>query len=165
VYERSATTNVTRAPDGHPGQGAYIDGPRAAFSGGAGLLSTASDYARFLQMLLNGGTLDGKRYLGSRTLGFMVSDHANGGAGIAPGPLYLPGPGYGFGLGFAVRRSDGEAPYPAAAGEFNWGGAGGTYMWVDPENQMFVVLMLQSPKHRVHYRSLLRNMIYAAVVK
>jgi CubicO group peptidase (beta-lactamase class C family) len=150
------------------GVGAEFSDPRVvqkAESGGGGMVSTAADYARFLQMLLNGGTLDGRRYLGSRTLGFMVSDHANGGAGIAPGPLYLPGPGYGFGLGFAVRRSDGEAPYPAAAGEFNWGGAGGTYMWVDPENQMFVVLMLQSPKHRVHYRSLLRNMIYAAVVK
>jgi len=150
------------------GVGAEFNDPRVAQkaeSGGGGMVSTAADYARFLQMLLNGGTLDGKRYLGSRTLGFMVSDHSNAGAGITPGPLYLPGPGYGFGLGFAVRRSDGEAPYPAAAGEFNWGGAGGTYMWVDPENQMFVVLMLQSPKYRVHYRSLLRNMVYASVVK
>ena len=156
------------ASDRSFGVGAEFSDPRVvqkAESGGGGMVSTAADYARFLQMLLNGGTLDGKRYLGPRTLGLMVSDHANGGAGIAPGPLYLPGSGYGFGLGFAVRRSDGEAPYPAAAGEFNWGGAGGTYMWVDPENQMFVVLMLQSPKHRVHYRSLLRNMIYAAVVK
>jgi CubicO group peptidase (beta-lactamase class C family) len=150
------------------GVAAEFNDPRVvqkAESGGGGMVSTAGDYARFLQMLLNGGSLDGKRYLGSRTLGFMVSDHSNAGAGIAPGPLYLPGPGYGFGLGFAVRRADGEAPYPAAAGEFNWGGAGGTYMWVDPENDLFVVLMLQSPRYRVHYRSLLRNMIYAAVVK
>lgn len=133
------------------GVGADFNDPRTVRnyeSGGGGLVSTANDYARFLQMLLNGGTLDGKRYLGPRTLALMTSDHANAGAGIVPGPLYLPGPGYGFGLGFAVRRNDGEAPYPAAGGEYNWGGAGGTYMWVDPKNDMFVVLMLQSPKYR-----------------
>ena len=150
------------------GVGADLNDPRIARkleSGGGGLVSTASDYARFLQMLLNGGTLDGTRYLGPRTLALMTSDHSNAGAGIAPGPLYLPGPGYGFGLGFAVRRNDGEAPYPSGGGEYNWGGAGGTYMWVDPKNEMFVVLMLQSPKHRTHYRSLARNMVYAAVLK
>lgn len=150
------------------GVGAEFNDPRVARrleSGGGGLVSTAGDYARFLQMLLNGGTLDGRRYLGPRTLTLMTADHAGAGAGIVPGPLYLPGPGYGFGLGFAVRRSDGDAPYPSAAGEYNWGGAGGTYMWVDPKDELFVVLMLQSPKHRVHYRSLVRNMVYAAVLK
>ncbi|PLC04337.1 serine hydrolase [Variovorax sp. RO1] len=150
------------------GVGADLNDPRIARkleSGGGGLVSTASDYARFLQMLLNGGTLDGTRYLGPRTLALMTTDHSNAGAGIAPGPLYLPGPGYGFGLGFAVRRNDGEAPYPSGGGEYNWGGAGGTYMWVDPKNEMFVVLMLQSPKYRTHYRSLARNMVYAAVLK
>lgn len=150
------------------GVGADFNDPRVMRryeSGGGGLVSTANDYARFLQMLLNGGSLDGKRYLGPRTVALMTSDHANAGAGIVPGPLYLPGPGYGFGLGFAVRRNDGEAPYPAAGGEYNWGGAGGTYMWVDPKNEMFVVLMLQSPKYRTHYRSLARNMVYAAMLK
>ncbi|RZL94797.1 MAG: class A beta-lactamase-related serine hydrolase, partial [Variovorax sp.] len=150
------------------GVGADINDPRVTRrleSGGGGLVSTASDYARFLQMLLNGGSLDGKRYLGPRTLALMTSDHSNAGAGILPGPLYLPGAGYGFGLGFAVRRNEGEAPYPSGAGEYNWGGAGGTYMWVDPKNEMFVVLMLQSPKYRVHYRSLTRNMVYAALHK
>jgi CubicO group peptidase (beta-lactamase class C family) len=150
------------------GVGADLNDPRIVRkyeSGGGGLVSTASDYARFLQMLLNGGSLDGKRYLGPRTVALMTADHSNAGAGIVPGPLYLPGPGYGFGLGFAVRRNDGEAPYPSAGGEYNWGGAGGTYMWVDPKNEMFVVLMLQSPKYRTHYRSLTRDMIYAAVIK
>lgn len=150
------------------GVGADFNDPRVVRkleSGGGGLVSTAGDYARFLQMLLNGGSLDGKRYLGPRTLALMTADHSNVGAGIVPGPLYLPGPGYGFGLGFAVRRNDGEAPYPAAGGEYNWGGAGGTYMWVDPKNEMFVVLMLQSPKYRTHYRSLTRDMVYAAVLK
>ncbi|QNK66881.1 serine hydrolase domain-containing protein [Variovorax sp. PAMC26660] len=150
------------------GVGADFNDPRVVRkleSGGGGLVSTAGDYARFLQMLLNGGSLDGKRYLGPRTLALMTADHSNAGAGIVPGPLYLPGAGYGFGLGFAVRRNDGEAPYPAAGGEYNWGGAGGTYMWVDPKNEMFVVLMLQSPKYRTHYRSLTRDMVYAAMLK
>ncbi len=147
------------------GVGADINNPRVALpmeSGGGGMVSTASDYARFLQMMLSGGSFEGKRYLSPATVRFMTSDHANAGAGVTPGPLYLPGAGYGFGLGFAVRRGTGEAPYPAEAGEFNWGGAGGTYMWVDPKSEMLVVFMLQSPKWRVHYRSLLRNMIYAA---
>ena len=127
--------------------------------------AAANDYAQFLQMLLNGGTLDGKRYLGPSTLCLMTADHANAGAGVVPGPLYLPGAGYGFGLGFAVRRAAGEAPYPSEAGEYYWGGAGGTYMWVDPKSDMFVVFMMQSPKNRSHYRSLIRNMVYAAVLK
>ena len=133
--------------------------------GGGGMVSTATDYAQFLQMLLGGGTLDGKRYLGPATIREMTADHANAGAGIAPGPLYLPGPGYGFGLGFAVRRATGEAAVPGEAGEYYWGGAGGTYMWVDPKSDMFVIFMMQSPKHRVYYRSVIRNMIYAALLK
>ncbi len=119
------------ASDRSFGVGAEFNDPRVVRkyeSGGGGLVSTANDYARFLQMLLNGGSLDGKRYLGPRTIALMTADHSNAGAGIVPGPLYLPGPGYGFGLGFAVRRNDGEAPYPSAGGEYNWGGAGGTYV-------------------------------------
>jgi CubicO group peptidase (beta-lactamase class C family) len=156
------------ASDRNFGVGADISDPRIARkleSGGGGMVSTAADYAQFLQMLLNGGTLDGKRYLGPSTLRLMTADHANAGAGVAPGPLYLPGAGYGFGLGFAVRRATGEAAYPGEAGEYYWGGAGGTYMWVDPKSEMFVILMMQSPKHRTHYRSLIRNMVYAAVLK
>ena len=132
-------------------------------SGGGGMVSTAMEYARFLQMMLNGGTLDGKRYLSPKTVGYMTSDHL--GSAIATTPLYLPGPGYGFGLGFAVRRTSGEAAHPAEAGSYFWGGAGGTYFWVDPKTDLFVVLMLQSPKERVHYRTLLHDMVYAAVMK
>lgn len=156
------------ANDRNFGVGANISDPRIVRrleGGGGGMVSTATDYAQFLQMLLNGGSLDGKRYLGPSTLRLMTADHANAGAGVVPGPLYLPGPGYGFGLGFAVRRATGEAAYPGEAGEYYWGGAGGTYMWVDPKSEMFVVFMMQSPKHRVHYRGLVRNMIYAAVLK
>jgi len=143
-----------------------IGDPRVAGkweSGGGGLVSTAGDYARFLQMLLNGGTLAGKRYLGSRTVAFMTSDHL--GEGIVPGPLYLPGPGYGFGLGFAVRRTAGVAPTEGSAGDYTWNGVGGTNFWVDPKEDMFVLFMIQSPKQRAHYMTVIRNMIYAAIEK
>jgi CubicO group peptidase (beta-lactamase class C family) len=132
-------------------------------SGGGGLMGTAADYARFLQMMLNGGSLDGKRYLSPQTVRYMTTDHM--GSVIKPGPLYLPGAGYGFGLGFAVRLSDGVVPYAGSAGDYYWGGAGGTYFWVDPKQDMFVVFMMQSPKQRVYYRSVIRDMVYAALVK
>jgi CubicO group peptidase (beta-lactamase class C family) len=132
-------------------------------SGGGGMVSTAMDYARFLQMLLNGGTLEGKRILGPKTIAYMTADHL--GTAIDQGPLYLPGPGFGFGLGFAVRKDAGVSPFAGSVGEYNWGGAGGTYFWVDPKEDMFVVFMMQSPKHRVPYRYLLKDMVYAAVTK
>ncbi len=137
--------------------------PRKYESGGGGMVGTAADYARFAQMLLNGGTLDGKRYLGPRTVAYMASDHL--GSRIVPGPLYLPGDGYGFGLGFAVRREVGVSSYEGEAGDYAWGGAGGTAFWIDPKTDMFVVFMMQSPKQRTAYRPILRNMIYGAVMK
>ncbi len=146
------------------GVNADISDPRVVRnleSGGGGMVSTADDYARFAQMLLNGGALDGKRYLSPKTLEFMASDHL--GAAVTKTALYLPGPGYGFGLGFATRLSGGESAYAGAPGDYFWGGAGGTYFWVDPRTNLFVVFMMQSPKQRVVYRSVLRNMVYAAV--
>jgi CubicO group peptidase (beta-lactamase class C family) len=131
-------------------------------SGGGGMIGGVMDYARFLQMLLNGGTLDGKRYLGPKTVAYMTADHL--GNVIVPGPLYLPGAGYGFGLGFAVRKEQGVSPAPSSPGEYNWGGVYGTYFWVDPKEDMFVVFMMQSQQQRLRYRSLLRDMIYAALV-
>jgi CubicO group peptidase (beta-lactamase class C family) len=153
------------ADDRSFGAGTAFNDPRVARkweSGGGGMVSTAIDYARFLQMLLHGGTLDGKRILGPRTVAYMTADHL--GAAV-PGPYYLPGPGYGFGLGFAVRRDAGVAPANSSPGEYNWGGAGGTAFWVDPKEDMFVVFMMQSPRQRVHYRPLLRDMVYAAIVR
>ena len=132
-------------------------------SGGGGMVSTAMDYARFLQMLLNGGSLDGKRVLGPKTVAYMTADHV--GTSVAPGPLYLPGVSFGFGLGFAVRKDAGVSPLAGSVGEYNWGGAGGTYFWVDPKEDMFVVFMMQSPKWRVPYRAVLKDMIYAAVTR
>jgi len=137
--------------------------PRKYESGGGGMVGTASDYAKFAQMLLNRGSAGGKQYLGPRTLAYMTSDHL--GNVIVPGPYYLPGAGYGFGLGFAVRKEDGISPVQGSAGEFNWGGAGGTYFWIDPKEDMVVVFAMQSPKQRTYYRPLLKNMVYGAVVK
>jgi CubicO group peptidase (beta-lactamase class C family) len=153
------------ASDRTIGTGVVFSNPRVERkweSGGGGMVSTAMDYARFLQMMLDGGMLDGKRILGPKTVAFMTADHL--GSGAVPGPYYLPGPGYGFGLGFAVRRDAGVGPANSSVGEYNWGGAGGTYFWVDPRERLFVVYMMQSPSQRAHYRALLRDMIYAAVL-
>jgi CubicO group peptidase (beta-lactamase class C family) len=133
-------------------------------SGAGGLVSTTADYARFLQMMLNGGTLGGKRILSPKTVAFMTSDHLVEGI-LQSGPLYFPGPGYGFGLGFAVRRTAGGPPEEGSAGEYTWNGVGGTHFWVDPKEDMFVLFMIQSPRQRQHYMSVMRNMIYGAMEK
>jgi len=148
------------------GAGATVGDPRVAMkfeSGGGGLVSTADDYARFLSMMTSGGVYKGKRFLSPRTIEYMSADHL--GSSVATTPLYLPGAGHGFGLGFAVRKVTGESPWITPAGDYWWGGAGGTYFWVDPKSDMFVVFMMQSPKMRTVYRSVLRNMVYAAVEK
>jgi CubicO group peptidase (beta-lactamase class C family) len=148
------------------GAGAMFNDPRVARkyeSGGGGLVGTAEDYARFLMMLANGGTLDGKRYLSPKTIAYMTSDHMSD--VIRRGPYDLMGPGYRFGLGFAVRTDAGVASKPGSAGDYYWGGAGGTYFWVDPKERMFVVFMMQSPSKRVPYRPLIRNMVYASIVE
>jgi len=148
------------------GAGAQVDDPRIVRkyeSGGGGMLSTAIDYARFLQMLANGGTLDGKRYLGARTIAYMTSDHM--GDVVRRGPFDLLGPGVKFGLGFAVRTEGGLAPIAGSIGDYSWGGAGGTAFWVDPKEKMFVVYMMQSPSKRRQYRALLRAMVYAAIAE
>ena len=137
--------------------------PQRWQSGGGGMVSTAEDYARFLQMMLAGGTLDGHRYLSPQTVAYMTSDQL--GSVIKPGPYYLPGPGYGFGLGVAVRTSRGVAPFLGDIGEWYWGGVAGTYMWVDPVKDMAVVFMMQAPSKRAHYRSVLRDMVNAAIIQ
>jgi CubicO group peptidase (beta-lactamase class C family) len=130
-------------------------------AGGQGMVSTALDYAKFLQMLQNGGALDGRRILSPATVAFMTSDHLGE---IGPGPtLYLPGPGYGFGLGFAVRRQTGVATYEGSPGDYYWGGAAGTSFWNDPKQHLTVVFMMQAPSQLFRYSALLRNMVYAAL--
>ncbi len=134
-------------------------------SGGGGMVSTTGDYMKFLQMLLNGGSYGGKRYLSAKTVASMTSNHAGPAAGVVPGPYYLPGPGYGFGLGFAVRTEAGTNTAIGSVGEYNWGGAGGTAFWVDPKENIYVLFMMQSPGQRLKYRTALRNTIYGALEK
>jgi CubicO group peptidase (beta-lactamase class C family) len=133
VYGRTGDA-LTRAPDGHPGQGHYVAGPRAAFAGGAGLVSTASDYARFLQMLLNGGELDGVRLLSPQTVALMTADHIGEKYGI---------PGRGFGLGFEVVTDLGLSGRYGSQGEFSWGGAYFSRYWVDPQQKLVTVFLSQ----------------------
>jgi CubicO group peptidase (beta-lactamase class C family) len=129
-------------------------------SGGGGLVSTTMDYARFCQMLLNGGTLDGHRIIGRKTLQLMASDHLRPDVKVSS-PL-MPA-GHGFGLGFAVRTHQGLAPFPGTVGQFFWSGMAGTFFWIDPAEDMFAVFMMQGPGQREYFRSMLRSLVYAAV--
>ncbi len=151
--------------DGGSGPTAMFD-PRVQKkwqSGGGGLVSTIGDYARFAQMITNGGTLDGERYLSPKTFAWMASNHISRSTGISQGPNFLPGPGFGFGLGFAVRLERGASAWPGSVGELNWGGAGGTYFWADPKDEMFVIMMIQSYAQRDRYRNMIKNMVYGAM--
>ena len=128
-------------------------------SGGGGLMSTAMDYARFLQCLRNGGEFEGHRLLSRHTLAFMTADHL----GDIPIDGTLLPPGHGFGLGFAVRRAAGESPVPGSVGTYHWSGIGGTSFFVDPAQDLYAMLLTQAPNQRDHYRQLLRNLVYAAL--
>lgn len=128
-------------------------------AGGAGLWSTADDYARFAQMLANGGTLDGARLLSRQSVQWMTSDHT----GTVRGPAYSPGPGYGFGLGVAVRLTEGQAVIPGNRGDFHWGGYAGTFWWHDPAERLVAVWMIQGPGRSGFYRPLMRNAVYASL--
>jgi CubicO group peptidase (beta-lactamase class C family) len=129
-------------------------------SGGGGLVSTTMDYARFCQMLLNGGTLDGSRIIGRKTLELMASDHLDASVKING---TLTQPGHSFGLGFGVRTQQGIAPFMGSIGQFFWSGMGGTFFWIDPKEELFAVFMSQGPGQRVYTRTLVRNMVYAAL--
>jgi CubicO group peptidase (beta-lactamase class C family) len=129
-------------------------------SGGGGLVSTTMDYARFCQMLLNKGSLDGERIIGRKTLELMASDHLSPHVKIK-GDL-VPA-GHGFGLGFAVRRQVGIAPFLGSAGQFFWSGMAGTFFWIDPQEDLFAVFMMQGPGQRQYTRTLVRDLVYAAV--
>ena len=128
--------------------------------GGGGLMSTAMDYARFLQFMRNKGTLHGARLLGPRTVDFMTADHL----GSIPVKGSLLPPGHGFGLGFAVRTATGIASVPGSAGLYYWGGIAGTTFFVDPVEDLYAVLMIQAPHQRDYYRPLFRDLVYAALV-
>src|SRR6201987_1046059 len=133
-------------------------------SGGGGMVSTISHFARYGQMLLNGGRLDGKTYLSAATFAAMTTDHIGPGAGVARNYFYYPGDGFGFGYGFGVRTDPGNAvpPPPGSLGEIKWDGATGVYIVVDRAQDMFFVLMEDSPSGRMPVEVALKKLIYDA---
>jgi len=158
VYSLPQGGTLTRAPDGSgmQAQGEYVDGPRASFSGGAGLVSTAADYARFLQMLLDGGTLDGVRLLSPSSVALMTTDHIGAVYGV---------PGVGFGLGFSVVEDLGARGTPGSVGEFGWGGAYHSTYWVDPAQELVVVYLTQViPAVGLDDFGKVRALVYQALV-
>lgn len=139
VYASDSTNHAQRAPDGPRGQGNYVDGPRKSFSGGAGLVSTAADYARFLEMLRNGGELGGVRVLAPHTVDLMTHNQS--------GTLFDSTGAHGFGFGFETTERYG-ATGMASVGTFNWGGAYGSAYYVDPAEHLVIVFMInQLPNH------------------
>jgi CubicO group peptidase (beta-lactamase class C family) len=136
-------------------------------SGGGGMVSTIADFARYGQMLLNGGTLDGKTYLSPAAYAAMTTDHIGPGSGVARNYFYYPGDGFGFGYGFGVRTDPGNAvpPPPGSLGEIKWDGATGVYLVVDRAQDMFFVLMENSPSGRMHVQVTLKKIIYNALEK
>ncbi len=160
VVYSSTDEGLEKAPDpgGMVGQGAYLDGPRRSFSGGAGYLSTAMDYARFLQMMLNGGELDGKRVLSRKTVELMTVDH------IAH--LSVPWEnGTGFGLGFSILEDLGAGGVPGSVGTFSWGGAYHSVYWVDPKEELVVTYFTQLiPAEGVDDHGKLKTLVYQAII-
>ncbi|CAN5772447.1 serine hydrolase domain-containing protein [soil metagenome] len=134
VHARASDATVVPADTGASGQGHYVDGPRRSFAGGAGLVSTASDYARFLQMLLNGGELDGVRLLAPTTVELMATNQT--------GTLFSPA-GEGFGLGFRLLLQPGAAGRVESVGTYSWGGAYGSSYLVDPVERLILVYLVQ----------------------
>ena len=127
--------------------------PQRFESGGGGLFSTAPDYLRFTTLLLNGGELEGARILSPKTVEFMTSNHLVG----IPGSNYS---GYGFGLGFAVRTNTGVNDMPGSVGEYLWGGAQGTWFWIDPKEKLIAIFMSQrAGDARIYYRRLTKNLV------
>ena len=148
---------IERAPDPGLGigQGHYVKGPRVSFSGGAGLLSTAQDYARFLQMLLNGGTLDGRRVLSRKSVELMTADQMRG---------IEFRPGQGFGLGFYVVTDVGARGTHGSVGEFGWGGAYHSTYWVDPKEGIVAVYLTQLiPAGGLDDHAKFRALVYQAL--
>ena len=158
VYASSTSGHAMRAPDGQRGQGHYVDGPRKNYSGGAGLVSTASDYAKFSRMLLNGGELNGRRLLSPGTVRLMSTNQID--------TLYRNrGKGFGFGLGFEVMMVPGSDLALASPGTYGWGGAYGSFYRIDPEKRIVLIFMLNQIPNRNDIREKVTTMVYQALVR
>jgi CubicO group peptidase (beta-lactamase class C family) len=154
VYSSGSDGLIIRAPDGSKGQGSYVDGPRKSFAGGAGLTSTAADYARFLEMIRNGGVSGGVRILAPRTVDLMTTNQT--------GTLHS-NTGLGFGLGFETVDRYGASGM-AGAGAFGWGGAYGTVYQVDRRSNMVVVLMIQLMPNLTDIQEKFETLVYQSLV-
>lgn len=154
LYSSGPDLRVVRAPEGPSGQGHYVEGPRRNFSGGAGLISTARDYGRFLEMIRNDGILDGTRILSPRTVALMRTNQI--------GKLYREG--MGFGLAFDSVEDYGSSGL-AAPENFGWGGAYGSLYRVDPQADMTIVLMIQLMPNESDFRDKFLNLVYAAIME
>jgi len=143
----------------------YADVPMKWESGGGGMVSTMADFARFAQMILDGGKFGGKQYLGDKAFKAMTTDHVGPGSGVGRDYLYFPGDGFGFGLGFGVRTNPGNAkpPPPGDLGELKWDGASGCYFVIDPKQDMFFVLLEQTPSERQKIQPMVKKLIYEAM--
>lgn len=140
----------------HIGQGHYIEGPKKSFSGGAGLISTAKDYGTFLQMILNGGSLNGTRILSPKSVELMTQNHIS--------HIKDYGDGVGFGLGFEVITDLGKYGQLGSEGAYGWGGAYHSTYWVDPKEQLVVVYLTQLiPSGGLDDREKIRTLIYQAI--
>ena len=155
VYASGPDGRIVRAPEGPLGQGSYVDGPRRSFAGGAGLVSTARDYARFLEMIRHDGTLDGVRVLSPRSVALMRTNQIGNLRGVD---------GLGFGLGFETVDRYGAGGM-AGTGNYGWGGAYGSLYRIDPQANLTIVLMLQLMPNETDFREKLQNMIYAATTE
>ncbi|MFT4615523.1 MAG: CubicO group peptidase (beta-lactamase class C family) [Bacteroidia bacterium] len=163
-YERNLSKEMVLNDDGQDSRFRDL----TFFSGGGGLISTIGDYYRFSAMLLGGGTLDGKRIIGSRTLAHMTRNHIPGNADLS---LFASGQfsesaydGVGFGLGFATTLDPVVNGHPSSAGNFYWGGLASTIFWVDPSEELVVVFMTQlMPSSTFDFRGQLENIIYGAL--
>jgi len=156
VYASDSTNHIRRAPDGPRGQGNYVTGPRRSFAGGAGLVSTAPDYARFLQMLLNGGELDGVRILAPHTVDLMTHNQS--------GVLFDTTGANGFGFGFGIVQIYG-ANGMASVGTFSWGGAYGSQYGVDPVEHLVIVFMINQLPNRSDIAGKFPTLVYQALVR
>jgi CubicO group peptidase (beta-lactamase class C family) len=155
LYSSGPAGTIVRASDGARGQGHYVDGPRRSFSGGAGLLSTARDYAKFLEMIRQGGTLGGVRILSPRAVALMTTNQV--------GTLHSTA-GLGFGLGFETVDRYGASGM-SSVGSYGWGGAYGTRYQVDPEARLVMVLMIQLLPNTTDLREKFPNVVYQALLE
>ncbi|HEY7288817.1 MAG TPA: serine hydrolase domain-containing protein [Vicinamibacterales bacterium] len=155
VYSSTGDGHIARAPDGAKGQGSYVDGPRKSFAGGAGLLSTARDYARFLEMIRRGGSIDGVRILSPRSVALMTTNQV--------GTLHSPN-GLGFGLGFEVTERYG-ANGMDSVGSFGWAGAYGSTYRVDPKTGLVTVMMIQMLPNTTGLSERLNALVYQSLVE